>query len=366
MTRSSPSAARFLDASFGRPVDRPPVWMMRQAGRYLPEYREVRRKISFLELCRTPELAAEVSLQPFRRFQPDGVIFFSDILVPVAAMGAHVEFGDAGPDLPEPVRTLADVDRLHTFDPSSEIGFTGEILSALRREVGDRAAVLGFAGAPWTLASYLVEGGGSRSFAVIKQMMGREPRTLRRLLNLLADVVGDVLSFQIESGARAVQLFDTWAGELTERDYREWALPAAARAIGQIRRAPPDPLARGIGENGPVILFVNGCGHLLEAMSESGADVLSIDWRVPLSQARLRVPDLSLQGNLDPGVLLGPEEDVAKRTRDLVAETGGRAHIVNLGHGVLPQTPIESAQAFFDAAREPGVLPVAAAAETRA
>lgn len=366
MTRSSPSAARFLDASFGRLVDRPPVWMMRQAGRYLPEYREVRRKISFLELCRTPELAAEVSLQPFRRFQPDGVIFFSDILVPVAAMGARVEFGDAGPDLPEPVRTLADVDRLHMFDPSSEIGFTGEILSTLRREVGDSAAVLGFAGAPWTLASYLVEGGGSRSFAVIKQMMGREPRTLRRLLNLLADVVGDVLSFQIESGARAVQLFDTWAGELTERDYREWALPAAARAIGQIRRAPPDPLARGIGENGPVILFVNGCGHLLEAMSESGADVLSIDWRVPLSQARRRVPDLSLQGNLDPGVLLGPAEDVAKRTRDIVAETGGRAHILNLGHGVLPQTPIESAQAFFDAAREPGVLPVAAAAETRA
>ena len=373
MTRSSPSAARFLDASFGRPVDRPPVWMMRQAGRYLPEYREVRRKVSFLELCRTPELATEVSLQPFRRFQPDGVIFFSDILVPVAAMGARVEFGDAGPDLPEPVRTLADVDRLHMFDPSAEIGFTGEILSTLAREVGDRAAVLGFAGAPWTLASYLVEGGGSRSFAVIKQMMGNEPRTLRRLLNLLADVVGEVLSFQIESGAGAVQLFDTWAGELTAQDYREWALPATARAIGRIRRAPrlraaapEEKGARVKEEDPPIILFVNGCGHLLEAMSESGADVLSIDWRVPLSQARLRVPDLSLQGNLDPGILLGPEEDVARRTRDLVAETGGHAHIVNLGHGVLPQTRIESAQAFFDAAREPAVLPVAAAAETRA
>src|SRR6478672_7157652 len=184
----SPSAARFLDACFGRPVDRPPVWMMRQAGRYLPEYREVRKKVSFLELCRDPDLAVEVSLQPFRRFQPDGVIFFSDILVPIAPMGARVEFGDGGPDLPEPVRTAADVDRLHTFDPSTEIAFTGKILASLRREVGDRAAVLGFAGAPWTLASYLVEGGGSKSFAAIKQMMGRDSRTLGRLTEVLADV----------------------------------------------------------------------------------------------------------------------------------------------------------------------------------
>jgi uroporphyrinogen decarboxylase len=344
---------------------------MRQAGRYLPEYREVRRKVSFLELCRSPELAAEVSLQPFRRFQPDGVIFFSDILVPVAAMGARVEFGDAGPALPEPVRTMADVERLHAFDPSSEIGFTGEILSTLSREVGDRAAVLGFAGAPWTLASYLVEGGGSRSFAIVKQMMGRDPKTLRRLLNLLADVVGEVLSFQIDSGARAVQLFDTWAGELTEEDYREWALPATARAIGAIRRAPLRPVQPGEQKNGlpvedpPVILFINGCGHLIEAMSESGAEVLSIDWRVPLSGARRRAPGLSLQGNLDPGILLGTAETVARRTREIVDQTQGRAHVVNLGHGVLPQTPIECAQAFFDAVRESASVPAEAPAEAR-
>jgi uroporphyrinogen decarboxylase len=172
-------------------------------------------------------------------------------------------------------------------------------------------------------------------------MMGRDPGTLRRLLDLLADVVGDVLSYQIESGARAVQLFDTWAGELTARDYRDWALPAAARAIARIRRA-----------GAPVTLFVNGCGHLLEAMAESGADMLSVDWRVSLAEARRRVPRLALQGNLDPGILLGPAERVARRTRDMVAETGGRAHVVNLGHGVLPQTPIDSAQAFFDAARQ--------------
>src|SRR5262245_22834424 len=189
--------------------------MMRQAGRYLPEYREVRRKVSFLELCRSPDLAAEVSLQPFRRFSPDAVIFFSDILIPVAAMGARVEFGDAGPELPEPVRDAGAVARLSRFDPSSAVPFTGEVLRRLRAEVGESAAVLGCCGAPWTLASYLVEGGGSKSFAVLKEMMARDPGTLRRLLDLLADVAGDVLSFQIASGAQAVQLFDTWAGELT-------------------------------------------------------------------------------------------------------------------------------------------------------
>ena len=342
---STPSAARFLDACLGRPVDRPPAWMMRQAGRYLPEYREVREKVSFLELCRNPELAAEVSLQPYRRFRPDGVIFFSDILIPVEAMGARVEFGDAGPELPEPVRSAADVARLHRFDPSREIGFTGKILSSLSREVGEDAAVLGFCGAPWTLASYLIEGGGSKSYAGIKRMMGADPATLRRLLDLLADVVADVLAFQVESGARAVQIFDTWAGELSARDFREWALPAIRRAIAGVREKAPRPET-------PVILFVNGCAHLIEAMAESGADVLSVDWRLTLSEARRRAPRLTLQGNLDPGILLGPAGIAAARTRELIEETGGRRHIVNLGHGILPATPIESVQAFFEAVRE--------------
>jgi uroporphyrinogen decarboxylase len=338
----SSSVDRLLDACHGRPVDRPPVWMMRQAGRYLPEYREVRRRVSFLELCRSVDLATEVSLQPFRRFAPDGVIFFSDILVPVAAMGARVEFGDGGPELPEPIRDASGVDRLHRFDPSAEIPFTGEILAALAREVGDRAAVLGFCGAPWTLASYLVEGGGSKSFAVIKEMMGRDRETLRRLLDLLADVSAEVLSFQIASGASAVQLFDTWAGELSEQDYREWALPAAARAIAGIR-----------SDGAPVLLYVNGCGHLLEAMAESGADVLSIDWRTTLAEARLRLPGMPLQGNLDPGLLLGTPEEVSRRTRAAIDETQAFAHVVNLGHGVLPGSRLDCVEAFFDAARRP-------------
>jgi uroporphyrinogen decarboxylase len=344
MTTTSPSAKRFIDACYGRPVDRAPAWMMRQAGRYLPEYREVRSRVSFLELCRDTDLAAEVSLQPFRRFAPDGVVFFSDILVPAQAMGARVEFGKEGPRLSHPVRTGDDVLRLRRFDPAAELRFTGDILKRLRSELGENAAVIGFAGAPWTLACYLIEGGGSKSFAAIKQMMGWGQRTLEGLLNLLADVVGDVLSYQIASGAHAVQIFDTWAGELTREDYRRWALPAVVRAIKGIRR-----------EGQPVILYVNGSSHLLDAMNEAGADVLSIDWRLPLSEARRKLPARPLQGNLDPGVLLAGTGDVRRRVRSMLAETGGVAHVVNLGHGVLPQTPVESVEAFFAAVREAGV-----------
>lgn len=342
MTLPESSSRRFVDACLGRAVDRPPVWMMRQAGRYLPEYREVRRTVSFWKLCRTPDLAAEVSLQPFRRFQPDGVIFFSDILVPVAAMGLGVEFEDGGPRLPRPVRTSADVDKLHAFDPATDVAFTGEILASIRKAVGERAAVLGFAGAPWTLASYMVEGGGSKSFAAIKEMMFRDEKTLRRLLDLLADVVGDVLSFQIESGAQAVQVFDTWAGELSPEDYRRWALPAVERTIARIRK-----------NGAPVILYVNGGGHILEDMGRSGADVVSVDWRTPLSEARRRIPSRALQGNLDPAALLGVPDEVGRRTRAMIAETGGRGHVVNLGHGILPGARMECVEAFFAAAREP-------------
>ena len=317
---------------------------MRQAGRYLPEYREVRRRVSFVELCRDADLAAEVSLQPFRRFAPDGVVFFSDILVPVQAMGVRVDFGKEGPRLSHPVRTGDDVLRLRRFDPVGELRFTGEILKRLRGELGESAAVIGFAGAPWTLACYMIEGGGSKSFAAIKQMMGWGQRTLEGLLNLLADVVGDVLSYQIASGAQVVQVFDTWAGELSCEDYRRWALPALTRAIAGIRR-----------EGHPVILYVNGSGHLLEAMNESGADVLSIDWRLPLSEARRKLPTRPLQGNLDPGALLAGTRDVRRRVRSMLAETGGIGHVVNLGHGVLPQTPVESVEAFFATVREAGI-----------
>ncbi|HEY7369700.1 MAG TPA: uroporphyrinogen decarboxylase [Thermoanaerobaculia bacterium] len=352
MDASTPSAARFLDACAGRAVDRPPVWMMRQAGRYLPEYREARARFTFSELCRSSGAAVEVSLQPFRRFRPDAVIFFSDILLPVEAMGVPVEFADGGPRIAAPVRSASDVDALRAFDPAVELSFQGEILRALRREVGDSAAVLGFCGAPWTMASYMVEGGVSRSFSVLKEMMGRDPALLRRLLDFLADRVSDVLSHQIDAGAQAIQIFDTWAGELSTDDYRAFALPALRRAIDGIRRI-----------DQPLIVYVNGSGHLIEALASSTADVLSVDWRTPLTVVRRRAPGLALQGNLDPGALLGDPDEVMRRTRRMIGETGGHAHIVNLGHGVLPGARLECVEAFFEAARRPlparGDLPAA-------
>lgn len=314
--------------------------MMRQAGRYLPEYRKVRERLAFFDLCENVDAAAEVSLQPFERFRPDAVILFSDILVPVRAMGAEVAIDDGGPKLARPVRDRADVDRLHAFDPEVETRFVPEILRRLRASIGESAALLGFAGAPWTLASYLVEGGGSKTFAKIKAMTTRAPEVLRALLEKLAAATSRYLAAQLDAGADAVQLFDTWAGELSPEDYRAFALPYARDVVAAVR-------ARGK----PVIYYVNGVAGILAAAGETGADVLSIDWRCPLAAARDRWPERALQGNLDPAALLGLPEAVFGRTRAMLAETGGRGHIANLGHGILPETPIESVAAFYDAVR---------------
>ena len=312
---------------------------MRQAGRYLPEYRKIRENLSFFGLCEDVPAAVEVSIQPWRRFQPDAVILFSDILVPVRAMGLDVAIGDGGPHLAAPVRTDADVGRLALFDPAEKTPYVLEILRTLKRETGDKAALLGFAGAPWTLASYMVEGGGSKNFTVIKRMISKSPRTLRALLTKLSRMVAEYLSAQIEAGADAVQLFDTWAGELSPRDYREFALPYARDAIAAVKRA-----------GKPVIYYVNGMFPILELAAESGADVLSIDWRGDLGSARQRVPGRAFQGNLDPALLYGDPADVRERVAALVA-SGGPGHIVNLGHGILPDTPIEGVEAFYEAVR---------------
>jgi uroporphyrinogen decarboxylase len=340
MTEKLTPRCRFLEAAAGRSVDRPPAWMMRQAGRYLPEYRKVRERLSFFALCEDVDAAVEVSLQPFERFRPDAVILFSDILVPVRAMGAPVEIDDGGPKLARPIRNAADVETLHGFDPETETRFVMDVLRALRRSVADSAALLGFSGAPWTLASYLVEGGGSKNFATIKRMMTREPRALRALLTKLSGMVSAYLSAQLEAGADAVQLFDTWAGELSPAEYREFALPYVRDAVARLAR---------FGK--PVIYFVNGIAGILDAAAETGADVLSIDWRCSLAEVRRRLPGRALQGNLDPALLLGTPESVAARVAGIVAETGGLGHIVNLGHGILPETPIESVAAYYDAVR---------------
>lgn len=314
--------------------------MMRQAGRYLPEYRQVREKLPFFDLCQNVDAAVEVSLHPFTRFHPDAVIVFSDILVPLQAMGVDVLMGGGGPRLADPVRTMPDVERLSLFDPLEKTRFVPDAIAALRKLVGDNAAVLGFAGAPWTLAAYLVEGKASRHFEKIKAMTSRNPEVLRELLSRLSKMTSDYLEAQVDAGADAIQIFDTWAGELTARDYRAWALPPAREVIAAVRK-----------KGKPVIYFLTGTAPHLDAMAETGADILSIDWRMELLDVRRRFPEKVLQGNLDPAALLGTPEAVFAQTREMVSSMGGRGHILNLGHGILPSTPIECVEAFYEAAR---------------
>ncbi len=329
-----------IRASRRESVPRPPVWMMRQAGRYLKQYRDIRKDVSFLELCKTPELAVEVSLQPHRLLGVDAVIFFSDILIPAEAMGVSVALTDKGPEIGNPVRTSEDIDRLKTPQPDEAFPFTGEVLSTLRNELRDAVPLIGFAGAPWTLGSYMVEGGGSKNFAEIKGMAYRQPELVHRLMDKLSDTIATYLRYQIESGAQVVQLFDTWAGELSRADYEEFALPYTQKIF------------EAIGDKVPRILYLNGTSALLESMARSGADVLSLDWRISIAEARRRIGDtLAFQGNLDPCLLLGDRDTLLERTAQILEEAGPTGHILNLGHGILPPTPVENAQAFIEFAQ---------------
>jgi len=333
-----------IRAARGEATERTPVWMMRQAGRYLPEYRAVRAETDFLTLCKTPELAVEVSLQPYRILGVDAVIMFSDILIPVEAMGQKVMLTEQkGPELPEPIASRADVERLIVPDPVERTPFVLEIIKTLKRELDGRVPLIGFAGAPWTLAAYMVEGGGSKNYARIKRLMYDDPSTLHALLDKVADTIILYLNAQIEAGVDVVQLFDSWAGELSTAQYREFALPYEQKIFQSIRR-----------DSTPAILFINGCGNFLESMATSGADVLSIDWRISLEDARARVGDqITLQGNLDPCALLSNPRVIAAETRRVLKAGGGARHILNLGHGILPSTPVDNARAFVDAARNP-------------
>jgi uroporphyrinogen decarboxylase len=327
----------FLRACRGEALPRVPVWMMRQAGRYLPEYRELRAKHAFLEVCKTPELAVEVSLQPFRRLGVDAVIVFSDILIPAEAMGLTLELGDAGPNLPEPVRTAADVAKLRIFDPEAETGFLPEAIRRIVREVGHEVPVLGFAAAPWTLACYMVEGRTKEGFATVKNFLYSEPRTFRELLHRIAQATVLYLKAQIAAGAAAVQLVDTWCGELNLRDYEEFALPFTQEIIEELRGTVP------------VIYYTKASHHLLPAVARAGADVLSVDWRIDLRELRrLAGPNVGLQGNLDPAILFCAPEKIRESTLDTVAALDGVGHILNLGHGILQHTPVENAQLFIE------------------
>jgi len=339
MTTHAPALTRkelFLRAARCEPVPRLPVWMMRQAGRYLPEYREIRAKHSFLEVCKTPDLAVEVSLQPFRRLGVDAIIIFSDILIPAEAMGLPLELGDAGPNLPEPVRTAADVKKLRIFDPEVETGFLMEALRRTVKQAGPDVPVLGFAASPWTLACYMVEGRTKEGFATVKEFLYREPKVFRELLHKISQATILYLKGQITAGVSAVQLFDTWCGELNLQDYTEFVLPAVQEIVA------------GLVATVPVIYYTKASSHLLPAIVKAGANVLSVDWRIPLKQVReLAGPHVAVQGNLDPAVLFAPAEKIRQATLEIAAELGGCGHILNLGHGILQHTPVEHAQLFI-------------------
>lgn len=344
----------FLRACRCEPVPRVPVWMMRQAGRYLPEYREIRAQHSFLEVCKTPDLAVEVSLQPFRRLGVDAIIIFSDILIPAEAMGLQLELGDAGPNLPDPVRTATDVKKLRIFDPEKETGFLMEALRRTVKHAGPDVPVLGFAASPWTLACYMVEGRTKEGFAIVKSFLYREPKVFRELLQKISKATILYLKGQIAAGVSAVQLFDTWCGELNLADYTELVLPAVQEIIA------------GLGNAVPVIYYTKASHHLLPSVVKSGANVLSVDWRASLRELRkFTGPRVALQGNLDPAILLAPKEKIRQATLDIVEELGGVGHILNLGHGILQQTPVENAQLFIHTGQQAALSDASQVAQTR-
>ena len=318
--------------------------MMRQAGRYLPEYRAIRAKHAFLEVCKTPDLAVEVSLQPFRLLGVDAVIVFSDILIPAEAMGLKLELGDAGPNLPEPVRSKRDVEKLKLFDPETDTGFLPEAIRRIVREVGPTVPVLGFAAAPWTLACYMVEGRAKEGFATVKSFLLSEPVTFRDLLDRIAQATILYLKAQIAAGAAAVQLFDTWCGELSLRDYENFALPAVQEIISALASEAPQT---------PVIYYTKASHHLLSAVARSGANVLSIDWRVDMRALRGKLGSkIAIQGNVDPAALFAPPEEIRRATKQAVSALGGTGHILNLGHGILQNTPVENAQLFIETGQQ--------------
>ena len=335
----------FLRACRREPVERPPVWMMRQAGRYLPEYRAVRERADFLTMVGTPELAVEVTLQPVDLLGVDAAIIFSDILVIPQAMGMALSVDEGvGPRFHEPLRTPADFARLRDVDAEGDLGYVLEALRLARRELAGRVPLIGFAGAPWTLMSYMVEGGGSKSFTRAKRLLVEEPGLAHELLGRLAGAVGRYLAAQVRAGAQAVQLFDSWASALGPRDFREFALPYLAESVR---------LARSAGV--PVIAFAPGAGWALEEIAAAtGAEVIGVDWQTDAAEARRRLPAgrVTLQGNLDPCWLYAPPEVIRERTYAMLAAFGGTAHIANLGHGILPDVPVAHARAFIDAVRE--------------
>jgi len=339
----------FLRALQRQPVDYTPVWMMRQAGRYLPEYRETRAKAgSFMELCRNPALACEVTIQPLERFPLDAAILFSDILTIPDAMGLGLYFTEGeGPHFEHPVRSAADVERISVPDPEDELRYVMDAVATIRRALDGRVPLIGFSGSPWTLATYMVEGGSTKNFAQTKAMMFDRPELMHALLGKVADTVIAYLNSQVARGAQAVMVFDTWGGVLTPGDYREFSLRYMERIVDGLTREAE-------GRKVPVILFSKGAGQWLDRMAETGCDALGVDWTIDLADARRLVRDkVALQGNLDPCTLYASPERIRREVGRVLASYGsGSGHVFNLGHGIHPDVNPEHAAAMVEAVHE--------------
>jgi uroporphyrinogen decarboxylase len=327
--------SRFLKACRREPVDATPVWFMRQAGRYMSEYRALRERHSLLEICRNPDLATEVTLQPVRRIDVDAAILFSDLLLPLEPMGLPFDFiKGEGPQIERPINDAADIDRLSVFEPREALSHVLEAIGQIKTELAGRVPLIGFAGAPFTLASYAIEGGHSNNFAKTKALMYGHAEAWHRLCGKFAAIVADYLVAQIDAGVDAVQVFDSWVGTLNAADYREFALPHTQRIF------------EAIGSKVPTIHFGTGTSTILEELREAGGAVIGVDWRIPIDEAWTRIgDDRAVQGNLDPTLLLGPMPRMFQQTDDVLARVGRRpGHIFNLGHGILPSTPVEHVQ----------------------
>ena len=336
----APDDSRFLKACRSEPTDTTPVWFMRQAGRYLPEYRALRQRHSLLTLCHTPELAAEVTLQPVQRLGVDAAILFADILLPFEPLGLGLSFAAGeGPQITRPVRDPAQVFALPGVDPATDLSYVLDAARLAARALPPHVPLIGFAGAPFTLASYAIEGGASRSFTLTKRFMYTEPEAWHELLGRLAELVGRYLAAQAGAGARALQLFDSWVGCLSPADYVSYVLPHSQRTLA---------LAAAAGV--PVIHFGTNTATLLAEFARAGGDVIGVDWRIPLDVAWERIgPDRAIQGNLDPAALLAPLPELERRVREVLTRAARRpGHVFNVGHGVLPETPVTAVQAVVE------------------
>lgn len=334
----------FLRACKKQNVERTPIWIMRQAGRYLPEYRAVRAQSDFLTMCKTPELAAEVTIQPIDIVGVDAAILFSDILVIPEAMGMHLKMNEGkGPVFPNPIRTVEDAKKLKDIDPTKELKYVLDAVILTKKNLDNRVPLIGFSGSPWTLLTYMVEGKGSKNFSEVKKLIYNNPELAHAILNKLSKIIADYLSAKIEAGCNAVQIFDTWGGILSQKDFEEFSLQYVEKIISQIKR-----------KDEPVIFFAKGVHFKLDKLANIGADVLGLDWTMDLGEVRKQVGDkVALQGNMDPTVLYANKDYIRKETKRVLSSFGkGDGHIFNLGHGVLPDIDPENVKAFVQSVKE--------------